>query len=389
MVALDGTALTIAGPDVGRSVHASFAELQWMANTYLLVLALALFPAGRLADRFGRRAAFVAGVLGFGVASVLLALSTTTWELIAMRAVQGMCGALLQPAALALLRAAFPKERLDAALGIWGGASAAAIAGGPILAGVIVQHYGWPAVFLVNAPVAVVTVAITAVTVGESRATGVLPRPVALVRAPGVALGAVLTGLSYFSLFGLLFLLTLYLQNLRGLDPVGAGDWLLPITAVVVASAPVGGMLTTKWGPRWPAAGGLVLVALGMLGFLRLGAHTDRWALLPAAVVLGIGTGIALIAAMEIVVTNAPADLSALAAALQQVATQVGGALGIVVLGQVMSWRVGQVVSGGVAIAAQGRGPEAFAFVPGFHAAIVAAAAVIIAGALLALRVRR
>lgn len=389
MVALDGTALTIAGPDIGRSVHASFAELQWMANTYLLVLAVALFPAGRLADRFGRRAAFVLGVLGFGIASVLLAASTTTWQLIALRAVQGLCGALLQPAALALLRAAFPPKRLDAALGIWGGASAAAIAAGPIVAGIIVQNFGWPAVFLVNAPVAVVTLVITALTVNESRAAGVLPRPIELVRAAGVALGAVLTGLSYFSLFGLLFLLTLYLQNLRRLDPVGAADWLLPITAVVVLSAPVGGVLTAKWGPRWPAAGGLVLVGVGMLGFLRLGAGTAQLALLPAAIVLGIGTGVALIAATEIIVTSAPDELSALAAALQQVATQVGGALGIVLLGEVMSWRVGQVVSGDVALAAQGRGPGAFAFVPGFHAAIVAAAAVIVIGALLALRVRR
>jgi MFS family permease len=390
MVALDGTALTIAGPAIGRSVHASFTELQWMANAYLLVLAVALFPGGRLADRFGRRATFVVGVLSFGLASLLLATATTSAELIVLRSVQGLCGALLQPAALALLRAAFDRKRLDAAIGIWGGASAAAIAAGPIIAGLIVAHFGWPAVFVVNAPIAVVTVVITLLCVGESKATGAPARPTGLLRAPGVALGTVLTGLSYFSLFGLLLLLTLYLQNLRGLDPVGAGEWLLPITAVIVLSAPIGGMLTARWGPRLPAVGGLALVCVGMLGFLRLGAHTDRAALLPAAVVLGIGTGSALIAATQIIVTNAPGDMSALAAALQQVATQLGGALGIVVLGEVMSWRVGQVLPPGtsVAVAAQGRGPDAYAFVPGFHAAVVAAAVVIAVGAVLATRVR-
>jgi MFS family permease len=390
MVALDGTALTIAGPDIGRSVHASFTELQWMANAYLVVLAIALFPGGRFADRFGRRAAFTIGVVSFGLVSVLVATATTSAELIVLRSVQGLCGALLQPAALALLRAAFDRKRLDTAIGVWGGASAAAIAAGPVVAGLIVAHFGWPAVFLVNAPVAAITVVLVVACVRESKATGAPQRPVNLVRAPGVAIGTVLTGLSYFSLFGLLLLLTLYLQNLRGLDPVSTGNWLLPITAVIVLSAPLGGLLTSKWGPRWPAVGGLTLVCAGMLGFLRLGAHTAQSALLPAAIVLGIGTGVALIAATQIIVTNAPADMSALAAALQQVATQVGGALGIVVLGEVMSWRVGRILAdpAAVAVAAQGRGPDAFAFVPGLHAAVLAAAAVIAVGALLALRVR-
>jgi MFS family permease len=390
MVALDGTALTIAGPQIGRSVHASFGELQWMANAYLLVLAVALFPGGRIADRFGRRAAFTVGVISFGLASLLLATATTSAELIALRSVQGLCGALLQPAALALLRAAFDGKRLDAAIGLWGGASAAAIAAGPVIAGLIVQHFGWPAVFLLNVPIAVVTVVITVLGVGESKAAGVMARPTELLRAPGVALGAVLTGLSYFSLFGLLFLLTLYLQNLRGLDPVSTGRWLLPITAVVVLSAPAGGLLTSRWGPRWPTAGGLALVCVGVLGFLRVGTNTAQSALLPAAVVVGVGTGIALVATTQIIVANAPSDMAGLGAALQQVATQLGGAAGIVVLGEVTSWRVGQVLPPGtdVAVAAQGRGPGAFAFVPGFHAALVAGAVVIAIGALVALRVR-
>src|SRR4051794_26476340 len=152
MVGLDGTALTIAGPDIARSVGASFGELQWIANAYLLTLACALFPAGRVADRVGPLPVFLAGVLAFVAVSLLVAVTSTTWLLVALRAAQGLCGALWQPAALVLLRGAFPRELLELALGVWGGASAAAIAGGPILAGVIVEHFGWPAVFLVNAP---------------------------------------------------------------------------------------------------------------------------------------------------------------------------------------------------------------------------------------------
>lgn len=391
LVALDGTALTIAGPVMGRQVGASFTQLQWLADGYLLALGAALFPAGRLADRVGRRRVFLAGVGGFAVVSLLIAVSASPALLIAERCAQGLCGALLQPAALALLRAAFaPRGTLELALGIWGGASAAAIAAGPILAGLVVQHLGWPAVFALNAPVAVLTAALTLTTVAESRAGADPPRQARLLRAPGVALGAALTGLCYFALFGLLFFLTLYLQNLRGLDPVAAGAWLLPVTTVVILSAPLGGALTGRFGPRWPAAGGLLLVAAGVLGFGRLGVHTGQSQLLPAAVLLGFGTGIALIATTQVIIANAPEDLSALAAALQQVATQLGGLLGILLLGSVLSWRVGQVLPPGalLAEASQGRGSGAPAFVAGFHLAVLAGAAVLLAGAVLALRIK-
>ncbi|MFC0105881.1 MFS transporter [Kibdelosporangium aridum] len=387
IVGLDGTALTIAGPDIAHTARASLAELQWIANAYLVALAVALFPAGRLADRVGRRRVFVAGVAGFGVASLLIAASSTAWLLIVLRAVQGICGALLQPAALALIRAAFSGKRLDVALGIWGGAGALSIAAGPVVAGLIVQHFGWPVVFLINAPIAAVTVVLALYTVGESRARDSLERPRDLFRCPGVRLGAVLTGLSYFSLYGLLFFLTLYLQNLRGMDPITAAGWLLPLTAVVVVSAPIGGALTARFGPRWPATGGLVLVFLGMVGFLALGPASTQADVLPAALILGAGTGVALIASTQIIVSNAPVSMSGLASALQQIATQVGGVTGILVLGMVMSWRVGQLVpDADVDQAAQGLGASSAEFVPGFHAAIIVAAAVIAVGAALATR---
>lgn len=388
IVGLDGTALTIAGPDIARTVHASLTELQWIANAYLIALAVALFPAGRLADRIGRRRVFVAGVAGFGAVSLLIAASSSAWVLIALRAAQGVCGALLQPAALALVRSAFSGKRLDLALGVWGGAGALSIAAGPVFAGLIVQHFRWPAVFAVNAPIAAATVVLALCAVRESRAAGPPGRPRDLLRAPGVALGTVLIGLSYFSLYGLLFFLTLYLQNLRGFDPIGAAGWLLPLTAVVVLSAPAGGALTARFGPRRPAVGGLVLVFVGMLGYLTLGPASTKAGMLPSALVAGAGTGIALIATTQIVITRAPASMAGLASALQQVATQLGGVAGIVVLGFVMSWRVGEVVPDGtdVSQAAQGLGPAAAAFVPGFHAAVVAAAVVIAVGAALATR---
>lgn len=393
MVGLDGTALTVAGPRIARSTGSSLADLQWISTAYLLALAVALFPAGRLADRLGRRSVFLAGVLGFGLVSLLLALTTTTGPLIALRAAQGVCGALLQPAALALLRVAVPSNRLELALGLWGGAAAASIAAGPIVAGLLVGHFGWQAVFAVNVPIALLTAALTLATVTESRVTGTRERARELLRAPGVVIGATLTALSYFSLFGMLFFLTLYLQNVRGLDPVGAGLWLLPVTVVIVVSAPIGGALTARFGPRLPAAGGLAVIALGLLGFTRLGADTGWAGALPASVVLGLGTGVALIASTQLIIAGAPVALSGLASALQQVATQVGGVLGIVALGGVMSWRAREFVADGSVT--QGTVPPGvtpadahLAFLSGFTATSVAAAAVVGAGALIALRAR-
>jgi MFS family permease len=393
MVGLDGTALTIAGPQIARATDSSLADLQWITTVYLLALAVALFPAGWLADRFGRRSVFLAGVLGFGLVSLLLALTTTTGPLIALRAAQGVCGAMLQPAALALLRVAFPANRLELALGLWGGAAAASIAAGPIVAGLLVEHFGWQAVFAVNVPIALLTAVLTLATVTESRATGTRERARGLLRAPGVVIGATLTALSYFSLFGILFFLTLYLQNVRGLDPIGAGLWLLPVTLVVVLSAPIGGALTARFGPRWPAAGGLAVIAIGLLGFTRLGADTGWTGALPASIVLGLGSGVALIASTQLIISGAPVALSALASALQQVATQLGGVLGIVVLGAVMSWRAKDFVADDSVT--QGTVPPGvspadahLAFLSGFTATSVAAAAVVGAGALIALKAR-
>ncbi|WP_086844697.1 MFS transporter [Amycolatopsis kentuckyensis] len=387
LVGLDGTALTVAGPEMGRSAGASFGELQWIANAYLVALALALVPAGRLADRAGRRKVFLAGVGGFGLASALVATGTTSELLIAFRGLQGLCAALLQPAALALVRSAFGRARLELALGIWGATSAAAIAAGPIIAGAVVHAFGWPAVFLMNVPVALVVVAVTGYRVTESRAPGPPGRPAELLRTPGVAIGAALTAMAFFALFGLLFCLTLYLQNLRGLDPVHTGEWLLPVTCSVVLGAPLGGALVARFGPRGPAAGGFALLAAGITGLLVLGTDTAWAATGPATVVTGLGTGVALIAATQVIVAGAPESMSAQASALQQVATQLGGAVGIAVLSAVVSWRVAAELprGGPVDETAQGRGP---AFVPGLHAAVLVAAAVIALGALLALRIR-
>jgi MFS family permease len=261
MVVLDGSAVTIAAPRIARSVHASLGDLELIANVYLVVLALGILPAGRLADRVGRRATFIAGALGFGASSLAISLSHSVGELVVFRAGQGLFGALLQPAALALLSTAFPRERLGA--------------------------------------------------------------------------------VSSFAVFGLLFLLTFYLQNVHGFKPSTAGAWLLTPTLAVVIGAPVGGVVAERIGPRRPVVLGMLAVAGGLVGLAQVPVDAAFWQVAAPAVLIGFGTGAWVIAATRTIVTESPEQLVGTASALQQAASQVGGVLGIAILGAVMSIRVG------------------------------------------------
>jgi MFS family permease len=351
MVGLDGTATTIAAPYISHSLGASLGDLEWIANAYLVALAVCLLPAGRLADRIGRRRTFVLGVLVFGLASLGIALSGQVWALVVFRVLQGVAGALLQPAALALLRNAFPADRLGLPLGIWGGANALAIGLGPVIAGVIVQNLHWPAVFAINLPVALVTVALTYLAVAESKGPrhgppGMIRR---LVTQRAVALGSALVGVSMLAVFGLLFLLTLYLQNVRGMDAITAGSWMLPPTCVILVSAPLGGVLAQRFGPRWPIFGGMVLVAAGLTSLTVLDSESGFVELLYPGVLVGFGTGMCVIASTEAIMGATPEEESGMASAIQQVASQVGGMIGILVVGSVMSWQVAANLPGHIA----------------------------------------
>jgi len=341
MVALDGTAVTIAAPSIARSVDASLTDLALIANVYLVVLAVGILPAGRLADRVGRRATFIAGTLGFGLCSLAISLSNGVGELVVFRAGQGLFGALLQPAALALLSMAFPRDRLGAVLGIWGAVNALAIGLGPVFAGFVVQGLGWPAVFLINLPIAVLAVVLVRLSVSESRA-GPSARPLRQVLGTrSVRCGAVLVAMSSFAVFGLLFLLTLYLQNVLWLTPSTAGAWLLTPTMAVVIGAPVGGLLAERIGPRWPVVGGMLAVAAGLVGLAQLPVDAAFWQVAAPALLIGFGTGAWVIAATRTIVGDSAEELVGTASAVQQSASQIGGVLGIAIFGAVMSTSIG------------------------------------------------
>ncbi|WP_435887419.1 MFS transporter [Streptomyces nigra] len=399
MVALDGTIVAIANPAIGDDLKASWSDLQWITNAYFLALAVSLITAGKLGDRFGHRQTFLIGVAGFAVSSAAIGLSQGITMVIVFRVFQGLFGALLMPAALGLLRATFPAEKLNMAIGIWGMVIGASTAGGPILGGVLVEHVNWQSVFFINVPVGVLAVALGVWILLDHRAenaprsfdllgiallsaavfclvwaiikapewgwgdTGVWAFiiaslasfgffaywetkvkeplvPLGLFRSVPLSAGVVLMVLMAISFMGGLFFVTFYLQGVRGLGPVDAGLHLLPLTGMMIVGSPLAGAMITKVGPRIPLAVGMALTALAMYGMSTLDTNTGSGLMSLWFALLGLGLAPVMVGATEVIVGNAPLELSGVAGGLQQSAMQVGGSLGTAVLGAVMASKV-------------------------------------------------
>ncbi len=399
MVGLDASVVAIANPHIAADLHASLADLQWITDAYMLALAALLIFGGKLGDRYGRRRVFFIGVVGFAVASVGIGLIGTVPGVIALRAVQGVFGALLMPSTLAIIRSTFPAEKLNTAVGIWGAASGVSIAAGPIVGGLLVEHVNWESVFYINAPIAAAAILLGALAVEESRShqdhrmdvagiatlsgglslivfglikaqnwgwlasqtlgiilAGVLALavfvlielrteqpllPMRLFANSSVSIGTVVVVVNFFALFGTLFFMTLFLQNVQGMSPVEAGVRTLPLSAALMVSAPLSGVLTQRFGPRPAMAGGLAAVAVALVSLARLTADSGYSALWPAFMLLGAGIGLVLTASSDAIVGNAPVDDAGVAGGLQSTAVQLGGVLGTTILGSVLSSRVG------------------------------------------------
>ncbi|MCX4822850.1 MFS transporter [Streptomyces sp. NBC_01142] len=400
MVALDGTIVAIANPAIAKDLQASSSEVQWITNSYLLALAVALITAGKLGDRFGHRQTFLLGIAGFAAASGAIGLSDSIGLVIAFRALQGLFGALLMPAALGLLRATFPAEKLNMAIGIWGMVIGASTAGGPIVGGLLVEHVSWQSVFFVNVPVGVLALVFGLLVLKDYRAenapksfdiVGILLLsgamfaliwaiikageswgwgsgntwawlaasvilfavfafwetkvkepliPLGMFRSVPLSAGTVLMVLMAFAFMGGLFFVTFYLQGVHGMTPVDSGLHLLPLTAMMIVSSPVAGALITRFGPRIPLVGGMVCTAVAMFGMTTLTTETGTLPMSIWFALLGLGLAPVMVGATEVIVGNAPLELSGVAGGLQQAAMQVGGALGTAVLGAVMASRV-------------------------------------------------
>ncbi|WP_433253241.1 MFS transporter [Streptosporangium sp. CA-135522] len=404
MVMLDGTVVGIANPVIAHDLNASLADLQWVTSGYLLALAVFLITAGKLGDLFGHKMIFLVGVTGFALTSLAIGLSSSIGVLIALRVLQGLFGALLQPAALALLRVAFPGERLKMAMGAWGGIIGLSSAAGPIVGGLLVENVSWQSVFFINVPVGVVALAMGLWVLTESRARalskvdwlGVVLLSVAMfalvwaiIKAPewgwgdpltigflvaAVVVGAVFvwwqavcgepllplslfrnvsvsigTGLMMlvaFSMFGAMFFLTFFFQGVHGLSPLESGLRMLPMSAGMIVASPLAAVLLGKFGAKITIAGGMLVTAVAMFLMSRLSLDATFLDSGIPFLLLAFGLSPVFVGATEIIVGNAPEDLSGVAGGVQQSAMQVGGALGTAILGAIVSARVADVYSG-------------------------------------------
>jgi EmrB/QacA subfamily drug resistance transporter len=432
MASLDATVVNVALPRIGTDLHAGLTSLQWTLNAYTLTLSGLLLLGGSLGDRLGRRRIFTLGVLWFAIASAGCAAAPTVQVLIGMRALQGVAAALLMPGSLAILEAVFRREDRAAAVGAWSGLGGIATAIGPVLGGLLVgiAPWGWRLVFLLNLPLAVVVVAVTRRWVPETRdeqASGRLDLPGAGYAAVGlgaliyaltegpvrlwpaslvataaagvlllVAFGVnehrrpdpmmplslfssrqfsaanMVTFLIYGALSGALFLLPVQLQVVSGFTPVAAGSSLLPVTAVMLLLSARMGRLAQRIGPRRPMTFGPVIAGVGLAMLARLGPGSGYLTgVLPAVVVFALGLSGTVAPLTATVLAAAPERQVGVASAVNNAVARTAGLLAVAVLPALA----------GLTPAALSHPAE---LSNGFHRAVLIAAALCIAGGLLA-----
>jgi len=402
MVGIDGTIVAVANPSIQEHLHASLAGIQWVTNGYLLALAVALITVGKIGDRFGHKKVFLAGIVGFAASSAAVGLSGSIGKsiglVIAFRVAQGLFGAMLQPTALALLRRNFPPEKLNGAIGIWGAVIGASTAAGPIVGGLLVQHIGWEACFYINVPVALIALGASLLVLRETEAssagsfdipgigllTGFLFTlvwglikgadygwgsgktlaffgaavvllalfvlreakasqpllPLRLFRSVPLSAGVVLVMALMFAMFGAMFFMTFYLENVHGLGAVATGVRLLPMTGMLIVASPLSGSLIARFGPRIPLVTGMLLAAVALFGLSRLGVASPTTDTIIWFALLGAGLSPVMVGATEVIVGNAPVELAGVASGLQSTAMQLGGTIGTAVLGAIMAARV-------------------------------------------------
>ncbi len=391
MIMLDNTIVNVALPSIQRELKPTPENLEWTVNAYILVFATLILLGGKLGDRFGRRRIFMVGLLIFTLSSMACALAQTDTQLIAFRAVQGVGGALLNPLSLSILVAAFPRKQLPQAIGIWAGISGLGLAIGPLLGGFLTQHFSWSAVFWVNVPIGVVAMGVTAWAVIESRdpsarsldivgtvlisaglfaltwgliktanhawlgtytlsflaASAVLIAlfvvwesrisepmiPLSFFRIRAFSVSSVVVALVGLALFGVIYFLTLYFQNVRGYDPIQAGLRTLPTTMMILFIAPIGGRLSGRVGPRWLMTIGMFAASIGLFGLSFVHMHSSYNAIWPFQMLMGAGMALTMPAVSATGMAAVERTKAGIASGVINASRQVGGALGIAVLG--------------------------------------------------------
>ncbi len=430
MIMLDNTVVNVALPSIQRDLGTDLSSLQWIVAGYALTFAALMLIGGKVADAYGRRLVFVIGIAVFVTASLWCGLAGSGDELIAARVLQGAGAALMNPATLSIIAATFPPEQRGTAIGIWAGVSALALAIGPLVGGLITEHLDWSWIFFINIPVGIVAIAASFLFIDESRdethvrldlpglatsAVGLFTLTYALIEAntygwtsPRILGAFAVAGASILAfvlleryqrdpmlpldlfrsrtysganlvmllvalaMFGVFFFLSLYMQNVLGYSAVQTGAAFLPMTILIILLAPVAGRASDRFGSRWLMTSGMLLIAIQLLYFSRLGVDASFWNLLPAFLVGGTGMALTMTPSAAAATRSVSVDKAGVGAAVLNASRQIGGSLGIALIGAIIAFEAGNGV----------RTPEAF--VDGLQTALLVASGIAAVGAIVA-----
>jgi EmrB/QacA subfamily drug resistance transporter len=448
-VAAAMASLNVALPGLARATHATQTQLEWIIDAYSLVFAALLLPAGALGDRYGRRRALITGLVIFGGASAVAMTASSASELIILRGVVGLGAALVMPATLSTITGTFPPAARTRAVSIWAAVAGGAALIGLLCTGALLQAFSWRSAFAVNVVLAAVAFAGTVVFVPESAhpeaprldktgaflaLAGLIALVFSIIEAPeagwasartfggiggGLAILAVFAAwelraahpmldvryfrnprlsagslsifIQFFAFFGFTFVALQYLQGVRGDSPLRAALSVLPLAAAMMPTARVIPGLAARFGARTVCVAGLMLIAAGLAAISRVGVSSSYWLLVAGLVPLGVGMGAAMTPATAAITEGLPAAQQGVGSALNDLSREVGGALGIAVIGSIVTavYR-GNLRLPGVpaAVASQARGSFALAihaggpvgasassaFVDGIHTGLLYAA---------------
>jgi EmrB/QacA subfamily drug resistance transporter len=476
MAMLDNTVVNVALPSIQKDLGAGFSELQWVVDGYVLAFASLLLTGGIIGDRYGRKKMFLAGVAVFTVFSFLCGVSQNPGQLIAFRVLQGVGGALLIPGTLSILTVTFPVNERAKALGIWAGVSGIALALGPTLGGYMVEHLGWQSVFFLNVPIGIVALIVAVRTVTESvsdverqldvwglvlgtaalffvtyglieanqlgwssaRIVGSFVlfavflvtflwweirnphamMPMRYFRVPAFSAGNAVAFSIGLGMFATFFFLTIYMQTIHGYSPFRAGAAFLPLTLAIIVTAPNAGRYASEHGSRAPMTYGLILTGTGLLLLgLLLTPTTPYWVMFPIYLMMGHGMGATMAPMTAAVMNSVGPQRAGLGSAMTNTSREVGGVLGIALLGAILTTELKSAFApavAGLGLNAQQLGvindaakhgslvttgigltpvqtstlQQAFddAFMKGFHPALVFAGAIVLFAAVIANR---
>jgi EmrB/QacA subfamily drug resistance transporter len=433
MIMLDNTVVNVALPSIQTHLGISISELEWVVNAYALTFGVLLLTGGKLADMLGRRRIFIGGLIVFTGASLWCGLAGGASSLIAARTVQGVGAALMNPATLSIITATFPPRQRGTAIGIWAGVSALALAIGPIVGGLLTEKINWSWIFFINIPVGVLGVVAARVFIDETRDTSKeqsLDAPGLITSAIGlfaltyglietnthswtstrvlalfaIAVAALtvfvllelhqrlpMLDLSLFrnptfaganaamllvglAMFGIFFYNSLFLQRVLGFSAIETGATFLPMTVLIILVAPVAGRFSDRIGARWLMGAGMALLSISLLLFGTLDASSSFWNILPGLLVGGVGMAVTMAPTTAAAMGAVPVTKAGVGSAVINSMRQVGGSLGIAIMGALVAtvvsvppinplWRL--------------------EFVGGYHRAVHAGAALVLLGAII------